>query len=282
MPTAQLGNLRCHYLDEGSGPPLVLLHGLGSSARDWEFQFHVYSRTFRVIAPDLRGFGASQRSGPFSIPQFAADMWALLAHLGIDRFRLVGYSMGGAVALQMATTQPWRIERLLIANSVPSFRPTNWSHWYMIGYRFFWMALLGPKVLAARATAQMFPKPEHAEMRRINAQRAGRNSRWVYLRALWALTRWSVIDQLGNLIMPTMVIAADHDYFSRQEIVQFAHALPRGRLKIVRNSHHGLPQECATDFNKLTLRFLLRGYEATRGFSGAAPAAQRAASARQP
>jgi pimeloyl-ACP methyl ester carboxylesterase len=276
MPSAQLGGWRCHYLDEGSGPPLVLLHGLGSSARDWEFQFHVYSRTFRVIAPDLRGFGASQRKGPFRIEQFAADVWALLAQLGIDRFRLVGYSMGGAVALQMAVSQPGRIERLLISNSMPSFKPTTPGHWSMIGYRFVCMALLGPKVLARRAAAQMFPKPEQAEMRRLNAQRAGRNSRWVYLRTLWGLVRWSVIDRLGSLCMPAMVIAADHDYFSRGEIVKFAHALPRGRLQIVRDSHHGLPQECHQQFNKLTLKFLLRGLaSAQRGITEAAPAASR-------
>src|SRR5581483_12304424 len=106
MPNAQLGGLRCHYLDEGAGSALVLLHGLGSSARDWERQIHVYSRHFRVIAPDFRGFGASERIGPYSIPQFAADVWALLAQLGIGRFRLVGYSMGGAVALEMALAQP--------------------------------------------------------------------------------------------------------------------------------------------------------------------------------
>jgi pimeloyl-ACP methyl ester carboxylesterase len=280
MPTAQLGDLRCHYLEEGSGPPLVLLHGLGSSARDWEFQFHVYSRTFRVIAPDLRGFGATQRKGPFCIEQFATDLWALLARLGIDRFRLVGYSMGGAVALQMAVSQPWRVERLVISNSVPSFRPTTPGHWYMFAYRFFLMALLGPKVLARRSCAQMFPKPEHAEMRRLNAQRAGRNSRWVYLRALWGLARWSVVDDLNKLGMPTMVVAADHDYFSRDEIVRFAHVLPRGRMQIVRDSHHGLPQECSAEFNKLTLKFLLRGCEAAAS-SEAEPVSSRVAALRR-
>jgi pimeloyl-ACP methyl ester carboxylesterase len=259
MPTAHLGGWRCHYLDQGDGPPLVLLHGLGSSARDWAYQFRVYSRTFRVIAPDLRGFGASERKGPFRIEQFATDVWALLDHLRIDRFRLLGYSMGGAVALQMAVAQPWRIERLLITNSVPSFRPTTPGHWYMIGYRLFLMAVLGPKVLGSRTAAQLFPKPEHAALRRINAIRAGRNSRWTYLRALWGLTRWSVVDELSRLTMPSMVIGADHDYFSREEIVKFAYALPKGRLQILRDSHHGLPQECATDFNKLSLKFLLRG-----------------------
>lgn len=279
MPTAHIGGWRCHYLDQGSGPPLVLLHGLGSSARDWAFQLRVYSRTFRVIAPDLRGFGASERKGPFRIEQFANDIWALLAQLGIDRFRLLGYSMGGAVALQMAVSQPWRLERLVIANSVPSFRPTHPSHWYMIGYRVFLMALLGPKILGKRTAAQLFPKPEHEQMRRINAVRSGRNSRWTYLRALWGLTRWSVVKELNRLDMPTMVIAADHDYFSREEIVSFAHVLPRGRLQIVPDSHHGLPQECAPEFNKLTLKFLLRGSHPREGISAPEPdAAQRVSS----
>jgi len=258
MPTAHLNGLRCHYLDSGSSrPPLVLLHGLGSSARDWEFQYHVYGKHFRVIAPDLRGFGASQRRGPYRIEQFAQDMWSLLSQLGIDTFTLVGYSMGGAVALEMATTQPWRIPRLVISNSVPSFRPTLPGHWYMLGYRYLIMGLLGPRILARRSTEHMFPKPEHAELRRINAQRAARNSRWAYLGSLWGLTKWSVVDRLAALTMPTLVLGADHDYFSREEIVKFAHALPLGRLHIFHDSHHGLPQEHAAAFNSVSLKFLL-------------------------
>ncbi len=276
MPTAHLNGLRCHYLDEGTGPPLVLLHGLGSSARDWEFQFHVYSRHFRVIAPDMRGFGASEKRGPYAIAQFATDIWTLLGQLGIDRFRLLGYSMGGAVALEMAVTQPWRVERLIITNSVPSFRPTLPAHWYMMGYRFVVMALLGPRVLAKRATFHMFPKPEHAELRRRNAQRAARNSRWVYLGSLWSLTKWSVIDRLAQLSMPTLVIAGDQDYFSREEIVKFAYALPRGRMHIFDDAHHGLPQEYADDFNRVTLKFLLGRKRATRNDASAAVAPPRA------
>lgn len=257
MPSAQLRGWRCHYLDEGSGPVLVLLHGLGSSARDWEQQIHVFSKHFRIVAPDLRGFGASQHRGPYGVGEFAADVFALLEQLGIDTFRLMGYSMGGAVALQMAVSQPQRIAQLVISNSVPSFRPTSRIHWYMLAYRFAIMALLGPRVLARRSTANMFPKPEHAELRRRNAMRAARNTRWVYLASLWSLTHWSVLERLGALRMATLVLAADHDYFSREETIRFAHALPRGRLHTFKDSHHGLPQECAAEYNAVVLKFLL-------------------------
>jgi 3-oxoadipate enol-lactonase len=57
--------------------------------------------------------------------------------------------------------------------------------------------------------------------------------------------------------MPALVLAGDQDYFSREEIVKFAHALPRGRLHIFPDAHHGLPQEWADEFNAVSLRFLL-------------------------
>ena len=258
MPYAHLGALRCHYLDQGSGPVLLLLHGLGSSARDWEKQMHAFSARFRVIAPDLRGFGASSRMGPYSIEQFAADAWGLLDQLGIERFHLLGYSMGGAVALQMALAQPARVARLIISNSVPSFRPRSRVHWLMLCFRLVTMSLLGPRVLARLSMKHMFPKPEQRELREINTRRAARTGRWVYLASLAALTKWSVVDHLSELTKPTLVLAAEHDYFSREDILQFAHALPRGRLQIFPDTHHGLPQEEPADYNEAVLDFLTR------------------------
>jgi pimeloyl-ACP methyl ester carboxylesterase len=258
MPYAHLNGWRCHYLDEGSGPVLVLLHGLGSSARDWEKQLHVFSQHFRIIAPDLRGFGASQRTGPYSVQQFADDVWALLAQLQVKRFSMLGYSMGGAVAIQMALSQPRRVLKLLISNSVPSFQPRTRQHWLMLGYRIGVMSLLGPGVLGRMAAARMFPKPEQEELRRNSALRGSRNSRWSYLRSLLSLTAWSVLDHLKDLTMPTMVLAAEHDFFSREETLKFAHSLPRGRVHIFPDTRHALPLENPGDYNAVVLKFLLR------------------------
>lgn len=268
MPTAQLNGFRCHYLDSeaeesagrasGGRPALVLLHGLGSSARDWEAQFRAFRLHFRVIAPDLRGFGASERRGPYAIHGFAADVRALLGQLGVERFFLLGYSMGGAVALQMALDHPHCVPRLIVSNSVPSFRPQSRAHWTMILYRMFMMTLVGPRIMGRIQMARMFPRPDQAELRAKNQQRAARNSRWAYLGALRALIGWSVVERLRELPMPVLVLAAEDDYFSHAEIVRFAHALPRGRLRVFPRTRHGLPQEAPEDYNRAVLKFLLQ------------------------
>ncbi|HWY24837.1 MAG TPA: alpha/beta fold hydrolase, partial [Nevskia sp.] len=101
MPYADLPGVRLHYEEAGEGVPLVLLHGIGASRQDWEFNVPALARRYRVITPDLRGFGLSERSGNYSVATFANDIWQLLEQLEVERFHLIGHSMGGAVALQM-------------------------------------------------------------------------------------------------------------------------------------------------------------------------------------
>lgn len=256
MPQLELAGERFRYDDAGSGPPLVLLHGLGASAEDWEMQIPAFSRRFRVIAPDLRGFGGSARgSGRLSIPRFAADVWALLQALGVERFALVGHSMGGAVALQLALEHPQAVTRLVIANSVPSFRPRTLRQYFEVAYRQVVMRLLGPARLARIGAQRMYPGDDQQALREKSAARGARNGR-SYLESLSALTRWSVIERLRELPMPVLVLAAEHDYFSREDMLQFAHALPKGRFHLFPGTHHGLPLEAPQAFNPVVLRFL--------------------------
>lgn len=256
MPVARVGDLDVHYVEAGSGPPLVLLHGLGGSATDWEHQLPFFSRRYRVIVPELRGFGDTPRGrGLPSIPRFAADLRGLLDRLGIDDFLLVGHSMGGAVALQFSLDQPRRVQRLVIANSVPSFRPQSARHYLEFAYRWLVMGLLGPARLARIGAWRMFPEPHQEAERARSIARGARNTRAAYLGALAALGRWSVIPRLGELQMPVLVVAAEHDYFGHAETVKFAHALPRARLHVVDGAHHGLPSEHPDQFNAIVQKF---------------------------
>lgn len=269
MPTVHVGDIDMHYAAAGAGPPLVLVHGLGGSHLDWEHQIAAFAPRFRVIAPDLRGFGDTGIGRHlFSIPRFARDMLGFLDRLGIAQCRVIGHSMGGAIAQQLTLDQPQRVQRLVIANSMPMFRPQTRRHFAEFAYRWAVMGLLGPARLARIGAQRMYPGDDQAEAREKSAARGARTSRYSYLAALAALGRWSVLDRLGELQLPVLILGAEHDYYTREENVRFAHALPRGRLHIVERAHHALPSEMPELFNRLVLRFLL----ARDNAAGRAPA----------
>ncbi|MES0874204.1 alpha/beta fold hydrolase [Sinimarinibacterium thermocellulolyticum] len=253
----RVGDVDLHYAEAGCGSPLLLLHGLGGSHFDWEHQIPFFARRYRVLAPDLRGFGASPRGRRgLGVPEHASDVAAFLDALGVARCRLIGHSMGGAVAQQFTLDHPDRVERLVIANSAPSFRPRSLRHHIEFFYRFAVMGLLGPERLARIGAQRSFPAPEQAAQRARAIARGARNSRRNYLAALRALAAWSVIERLGELRLPVLVAASEHDYFGHDQTVMFAHALPRARLHVFKGAHHGLPSEQPQAFNAVVERFL--------------------------
>lgn len=257
MPFLEAAGARLHYVEAGTGEPLVLLHGLGADIQDWTAQMPVFAQHFRVLAFDLPGFGQSPRgTRALNVPRYAQDIRAALDALGIPRCILIGHSMGGAVALQTALEQPQAYPRLVIANSVPTFRPRTFSQRMEILYRRVVMRLLGPARLSRISAARMYPGEALAALRERSIARGSRNNMSHYLEALGALTRWSVLERLHELPMPVQVIAAGQDYFSRADMLQFAHALPHGRLHTVRDARHGLPQERPEEFNRIVLKFL--------------------------
>lgn len=256
MPYLAVGDSQLYYEESGQGPALVLLHGLGSSAEDWEYQIPYFSKHYRVIAMDLRGFYRSIRgAGKLSIERFAADVRSLLDQLHVDHFHLLGYSMGGAIAMQMALDYPGTVHKLVIANSVPSFRPQTLKQHFEVWYRQIVMRLLGSKRLSRIGAQRMYPGEHQLELREKSAMRGARNGA-SYLESLAALTRWSVLDRLHELRMPVLVIAAEFDYFTRQDMLQFAHALPKGRFHLFPGTHHGLPLEAPNAFNAVVHKFL--------------------------
>src|ERR1700716_2929812 len=103
------------YYGEGSGPALILLHGVASSSRTWRQVIPRLAQRFTVVAPDLLGHGASAKlRGDYSLGARASGLRDLMLALGIDRATLVGHSLGGGVSMQFAYQFPERIERLVL------------------------------------------------------------------------------------------------------------------------------------------------------------------------
>ncbi len=124
------GDGSIHFSVYGRGEPVLLIHGLGCSGADWALQTAALEGQFRVIVPDLPGCGASlaPRSG-YSIVGFASTLWALLDHLGVSCANVVGFSLGGAVALEMALQRTWRVPRLALINTLASYRDDWRKSW---------------------------------------------------------------------------------------------------------------------------------------------------------
>ena len=105
-----------HFTEHGSGPPLLLVHGLMITGEMFEPVITPFAAAHRVIVPDLRGHGLSrQMPPPYTVAQLASDLVRLLDHLRIDLTAVLGYSQGGAIAQQLALDHPSRCDRLVLA-----------------------------------------------------------------------------------------------------------------------------------------------------------------------
>ncbi len=116
------GDIRTHYHDAGHGDPVVLLHGSGpgvSAWANWQHTIPALANTGRVLAFDLVGYGATQRPGAirYSLRSWTDHVWAFLDALGLDRVSVVGNSLGGRLALQMAEDDSGRLRKMVLMGS---------------------------------------------------------------------------------------------------------------------------------------------------------------------
>lgn len=237
-------------------PPLVLVHGLGACGDDWEHQIACFAPRCRVIAPDLRGHGRSPPGAAYEIEAYAADLWAALDRLGIVRCNLVGHSMGGAVILRMAVDRPERIQRLVLADTLPSFATDTFAKRLLYWYRVAMVHLLGLERLDRAVLRRQFPGPAQAALRKRLHERVERWDRNAYLGTLHALKGWTIVSELDRLTMPVLILAAQHDYFPCADAKAFTARLVDARLRIFAGGHHNLPLEMPERFNAALLDFL--------------------------
>ncbi|WP_456695945.1 alpha/beta fold hydrolase [Aeromicrobium sp. P5_D10] len=114
------------YVDSGSGPAVLFIHGILGSQRQWEHLIDAMDDDHRVVMPDLFGHGKSAKPfGDYSLSAHAAAMRDLLDHLGIERVTVVGHSLGGGIAMQFFYLFPERVERLVLVSSGGLGREVN-------------------------------------------------------------------------------------------------------------------------------------------------------------
>lgn len=123
MPYAQVGDIKLHYELHGDGPPILLIPGLGTDTRLFSNVIPLLATLHQVVALDPRGGGQSDKpTGQYSIEQMADDVAGLFGTLGVASADVVGYSMGGKIALQLAAGYPELVDHLILAATTP--KPT--------------------------------------------------------------------------------------------------------------------------------------------------------------
>ncbi len=257
MPTLRVGDVQLSYELRGQGPPVVFIHGLGSSARDWEAQVVAFAPTYQTLAFDLRGHGGSSKPpGPYSMAQFAADTAGLMTGLGLAPAHVVGLSLGGGIAFQLAADHPALVRSLVIVNSGPALLARTLQEKLVIWQRLAIVRLLGMRAMGQTLSKRLFPKPEHADIRATFVQRWAENDQAAYLASFRAMVGWSVLDKLPGIRQPTLIVAADQDYTPVAVKEAYAKLMPNARVAVLPDARHAAPVEVPDRFNQVVLDFL--------------------------
>lgn len=257
MPYFDNDGCQLHYEDYGHGTPLLLVHGLGSSTRDWEYQIPALSSHYRVIALDVRGHGRSDKPREaYQITDFADDVAALIEHLQLPAVHLVGISMGGMIGFQLGVDRPELLRSLTIVNSAPEVKARSARDWLEVGKRWTLSRLLSLDSIAKALARLLFPRPEQADLRRKVEERWPQNDKRAYLASLDAIIGWGVRERLARITCPTLVITADRDYTPVERKREYVAEMPDARLLVIENSRHATPLDQPERFNSALLAFL--------------------------
>lgn len=207
-----MSDIKLHYTRQGSGPPLLLLHGNGEDGSYFTHQIGYFSRQYTVYAIDTRGHGQSPRGdAPFTMAQFARDLLDFMDEQELARARILGFSDGGNIALTFALAYPERVEKLVLngANLDPSGVKAHVQIPIVLGYR-----------LASLFSGRSPQAKQNAEILGLMV-----NEPHIPAQAL------------EGLRVPTLVIAGSRDMVKDSHTRRIAGALPGSQLVILPGDH---------------------------------------------
>jgi 3-oxoadipate enol-lactonase len=194
---------------------VLLIHGLGGCWQLWRYQLdYLEELGLRVIAVDLRGHGGSTKDPvPYTVEMLAQDVAGLMEELELEPCAVVGHSLGGMVANQLAATRQELVSRLVIINSFSRIPKMNLKALGKVIQRFFIIYVLGMEAWARVLSRQLLPRADQAQQRDELCEISNVNdNRPVYINALRAVLKVDLRPRLGAITCPVKILAADTDY----------------------------------------------------------------------
>jgi pimeloyl-ACP methyl ester carboxylesterase len=222
---ADVGPLHMYYEDTGSGPPVVLLHGGGSTAQtSFGVVIPELARTHRVIAPEQQAHGHTpDLARPLSFEQMADDTAALLEQLGIRNADVIGFSNGGMVALQLALRHPALVHKLVLCSSF-------FSHAGLVaGLRAMFDQPPNPAAVPASLRDAYLAAAPHPDLANL------------VTKTVAMMRGFHDVDTaaLRSVTAPTLVMLGDRDVITPEHAVELAHTVAHGELAIFPAAQHG-------------------------------------------
>jgi len=274
MSIANVDGIELYWEEQGSGDPLLLIMGLAADSTAWLFQVPEFAGRYRTIVFDNRGVGRSSKpSGPYTIHRMADDAAALLDAIGVRRAHVVGVSMGGMIAQELALRHPERVRGLVLACTYPE--PDEEAE----RQRQFSLARFGGQVTATGATQidvsaiDPFAFFQHLLPRVFNQSFIDRElprllqifggalqygfSLEAILGQVEAVMGHKATDRLHLITAPTLVITGDADLLvSPANSDVLAANIPGAKLVKIPGGSHGFNFETPDVFNRQVLDFL--------------------------
>ncbi len=269
-----VNGVRLHCVLEGEGPLVVLLHGFPETSRAWRKQIPELAKRFKVVAPDLRGYGQSEKPkgiAAYRTAVLADDIAALIAAFGAERAHVVGHDWGGGVAWTLATLHPEVVDRLVVLNCphpavMQRALRSNWTQirrsWYIFAFQLPWLpewafSRGGAKALkdALRRSAKRpdtFSDADVDEYARAFTAPGAATAAINYYRAARSRV------QPGKIKAPTLLIWGVDDFALGIELTHGMDHLfeNKPRIEYVPDTSHWVMEERPEVVNRLLLDFL--------------------------
>ncbi len=281
----ELGSLRIHHMHGGRGSPVLFIHGLGSSGYiEWRFNLDAAAEGHRVFAPDLPGFGRSEKPrARYGVPYFTRFIQRYMQARGLRTAAVVGTSLGGRIALELALDKPERVSKLVLVNALGFGRPK-----VHVSYGLVTIPRLGEAVMnVARDALHWVPSQmirrvagrlsgashdlkrtmDDAYLENLRELYAAEGYHDAYLATVRSLVTpkalfggpHDVTDRLSELKMPVQLIwGADDPLFPVAHATR-AHSMIKGsKLAVIEGAGHTPQAERPEEFNRVLRRFLAR------------------------
>lgn len=262
MPLCHLSHTDLFYDEKGQGDPLLFLNGLSGDRLYWRSQLRVFGKSYRCLAVDNRDVGqSSYASEPYTIRDLASDLSEWMEQLNLPAAHVVGLSMGGAIAQELAVTAPERVKSLVLMNTLA--RADDWFRGTLRTFELIYRQVgdtagFFEAILPWWVSHRFFEQSERVSWLRMLLHQNPHPQRLDgFLRQLAALGRHDAVKRLRQITCPVLVLAGEDDCiapprFSRE----IQELLPQAQLVVLRGVGHAPPFEDARQFNTLLMEFL--------------------------